>query len=99
MFIRADFEEARRKSSETMAQDLDLRKRALDLTLDIGRQGYVHQWTWLNLPIIQLPPDVLMLQEIVWETKPDFVIETGIAWGGSVLFYASLCQLLGKGEV
>jgi cephalosporin hydroxylase len=46
-----------------------------------------------------LPSDILATQEIIWKSKPDLIIETGIAWGGSVVLYASLLQLIGKGEV
>ena len=51
------------------------------------------------MPIIQLPPDIVAVQEVIWHTKPDIIIETGVAWGGSIVFYASLLQLIGKGMV
>ena len=51
------------------------------------------------MPIIQLPADVMATQEVIWATKPDFIIETGVARGGSVLFMASILELIGKGEV
>ena len=76
-----------------------MRKLSLDFVVDSDKHGYGYQWTWLGLPFIQMPQDILVTQEIIWETKPDVIIETGIAWGGSVVFYASLLQLLGKGEV
>jgi len=67
--------------------------------VESDKYGYGYQWTWLGLPIIQMPQDILVTQEIIWQTKPDVVIETGIAWGGSVALYASLLQLIGKGTV
>lgn len=99
MFDRPAFEKEKQQHAEEMAKDTGLRKRALDLVLAADRHGFFHQWCWLGMPIIQLPTDMCLIQEIVWTTKPDVIIETGIAWGGSLVFYASLLQLLGKGEV
>jgi cephalosporin hydroxylase len=60
---------------------------------------YVYSFTWLGLPIIQLPEDMLRIQEVIFKVKPDVIIETGIAHGGSLIFYASLCKAMGKGRV
>jgi cephalosporin hydroxylase len=99
MFDRSQFEADRIKQEAGLADAAELRKRAHNLMLDMLQLGYAHQWDWLGTPMLQLPTDLMILQQIVWETKPDLIIETGIAWGGSVVFYASLCQLLGKGQV
>lgn len=60
---------------------------------------YSYHFTWLGRPIIQYPQDIIALQEIIWHTKPDLIIETGIARGGSLIFFASILELLGNGEV
>lgn len=60
---------------------------------------YVYSFTWMGRPIIQLPDDALRMQELVYRVKPDVIIETGIAHGGSLIFYASLCKMIGKGRV
>jgi len=60
---------------------------------------YSYTFTWLGRPIIQLPEDLLRLQEVIYTVKPDVIIETGIAHGGSLIFHASLCKVLGKGRV
>ncbi len=60
---------------------------------------YSYHFTWLGRPIIQYPQDIMALQEIIWKVKPDLIIETGIARGGSLMFSASILQLLGKGKV
>src|SRR6266516_3838603 len=63
------------------------------------RSGYSYNFTWMGRPIIQYPQDMIAMQEIIWEVKPDLIIETGIAHGGSLIYYASLLELIGKGEV
>ena len=60
---------------------------------------YVYGFTWLGRPIIQLPDDMIRLQEVIYAIRPDVIIETGIAHGGSLVFSASLCQMMGKGRV
>lgn len=58
---------------------------------------YTYNFKWLGRPIIQMPQDIIGLQEIIWEVKPDLIIETGIAHGGSLIFSASMLALLGSG--
>jgi len=60
---------------------------------------YSYTFTWLGQPLLQLPEDVLRIQEVVYRIKPDVIIETGVAHGGSLILYASLCKLMGKGRV
>ena len=60
---------------------------------------YVYSFTWLGRPIIQLPEDMIRLQEVIYTVAPDVIIETGVAHGGSLVFYASLCKAMGKGRV
>jgi cephalosporin hydroxylase len=99
MFIREDLETDKRKNARAQSQDQALRDVARDFIIRSDKYGYGYQWTWLGLPIIQMPQDIVLTQEIIWETKPDLIIETGIAWGGSVALYASMLQLIGKGKV
>lgn len=61
-------------------------------------QKFSYEFTWLGIPIIQLPEDILLLQELVWKVRPDVVIECGVAHGGALVLYASLLELLGKGK-
>ncbi|MBZ0185981.1 MAG: cephalosporin hydroxylase family protein, partial [Candidatus Obscuribacterales bacterium] len=60
---------------------------------------YSYGFTWLGRPIIQIPEDMIRAQEIIYRVKPDVIVETGIAHGGSLIFYASLCKLIGKGRI
>jgi len=57
---------------------------------------YSYNFTWLGRPIIQYPQDIIAMQEIIWKVKPDIIIETGIAHGGSLIFYASVLELIGE---
>lgn len=60
---------------------------------------YVYQFTWLGRPIIQMPEDMIRIQEVIYRLRPDVIVETGVAHGGSLIYYASLCQLLQKGRI
>src|SRR5579872_1557967 len=60
---------------------------------------YSYNFSWMGRPIIQYPQDMIAMQELIWEIRPDLIIETGIAHGGSLIFYASLFELIGHGEV
>jgi cephalosporin hydroxylase len=64
-----------------------------------NQHKYSYHFEWLGRPIIQYPQDVMAMQEIVWRVQPDLIVETGVAHGGSLILYASLLALLGKGEV
>ena len=60
---------------------------------------HAYTFSWLGRPIIQLPEDMVRAQEAIYNVKPDLIIETGIAHGGSLIFYASLCKAMGCGRV
>jgi cephalosporin hydroxylase len=60
---------------------------------------YVYSFTWLGRPIIQLPEDMIRIQELLFNLKPDIIIETGVAHGGSIIFYATICKAIEKGRV
>lgn len=60
---------------------------------------YSYNFSWMGRPIIQYPQDMIAMQELIWEIKPDLIIETGIAHGGSLIYYASILELIGNGEV
>ncbi len=62
-------------------------------------QKYEYSFTWMGRPIIQLPEDMIRAQEVIYRLKPDTIVETGVAHGGSLIFYAGLCKLMGKGRV
>jgi len=75
-------------------------ERLSQLWLKVGwNQKYTYTFSWLGRPIIQLPDDMIRLQEVIYRVKPDVILETGIAHGGSLIYSASLCQAIGKGRV
>jgi cephalosporin hydroxylase len=63
------------------------------------QQKVSYEVTWLGIPIIQTPEDILMMQELIWKVRPDVVIECGVAHGGALMLYASILELIGKGHV
>ena len=82
-----------------MNEDVDLKKISQKFYAKSAKYEYSYHFSWLGRPIIQYPQDLVALQEIIWSTKPDLIIETGIARGGSLIFSASILEMIGKGEV
>ena len=71
-----------------------------DLWLKVGwNQKHSYTFTWMGIPVIQEPEDLVRMQELIYSLRPDAIVETGIAHGGSLIFYASLLRTLGKGRV
>jgi len=75
-------------------ESLQRASRELFEQIGIGKANYVYNFFWLGVPIIQIPQDLQALQEIIWEVKPDLIIETGIAWGGTLIHSASMLAIL-----
>jgi len=78
---------------------LDLEKVGLQWTKVAEENRLSYEIDWLGVPVIQTPEDLILVQELIFKVKPDFIIESGIAHGGSLIYYASLMELLGKGKV
>jgi cephalosporin hydroxylase len=71
-----------------------------DAWLRVGwDQKYVYSFTWLGRPVIQLPEDLMRVQEVIASVRPDVIVETGVAHGGSLVFYATLCKAMDRGRV
>jgi len=96
---REQFAQKNREMVKAMAGNPELCQRSRGWFDASFRMEYPYHFRWLGVPIIQYPQDIVAMQELVWEIKPDLIIETGIARGGSLILYASLQQLIGKGEV
>jgi cephalosporin hydroxylase len=78
-----------------MATNPKVQQLAHDLFLESCRYNYSYNFTWLGRPVIQYPQDLFAMQEILWEVKPELIIETGVAHGGSLVFYSSILELIG----
>lgn len=87
------------KCIREMAEDKELQQTVQKLYTSFVKYKYSYNFTWLGRPIIQYPQDIIAAQELIYATQPDLVIETGVAHGGSLILYASILELLGKGEV
>lgn len=96
---RQEFEEGKQRQSVALGRDPEVFRQSLDLVTALDRYDYSYLWSWMGVPIIQMPADVMATQEVIWSTRPDVIIETGVARGGSVLFMASLLEMIGKGKV
>jgi len=89
------FSEECRENAARMAKDPEIRQKTLDWISAQAHHRYTYNFTWLGRPIIQFPQDILAVQELIWRIKPEIIIETGIAHGGSLIFYASMLELIG----
>ncbi|WP_397449103.1 cephalosporin hydroxylase family protein [Pseudomonas sp. NA-150] len=97
--ITQAFEAECEKEISAQGQDEKLKGLARDFFNESAKHKYSYHFSWMGRPIIQLPQDMMAMQEIIWQVKPDLVIECGIAHGGSIIYYASLLELQGHGEV
>ena len=77
-----------------LREDPAVRQATLDWINAIAPHNYTYNFTWLGRPVIQFPQDLAALQEIIWDTRPNLIVETGIAHGGSLIFHASMLRLL-----
>lgn len=83
------------ESIAKMGQDTSLKEITQDWFLATCQHKYSYNFTWMGRPIIQYPQDMIAMQEVIWQVKPDLIIETGIAHGGSLIYYASLLEMIG----
>lgn len=89
-----DFKKEKEKRIAAFSSNKELKQISFDWLYASGMHHYAYNFSWFDRPIIQLPQDILAIQEIIWQVKPDIIIETGIAHGGSLIFNASMLALL-----
>ena len=93
------FEKRNVRFVKNMSKDYRLKNLTRSWFLNSLKHEYSYHFSWLGRSIIQYPQDMIALQEIIWRVKPDLIIETGIAHGGSLIFSASILEVLGHGKV
>ena len=93
------FREEVQHNIKGLKQDQALKALTRQWVHDSIPHRYTYNFSWMGRPIIQFPQDMVAMQEIIWKTKPDLVIEAGVAHGGSIIYYASLLEMMGHGEV
>lgn len=94
-----EFENERLQRMKEQGKNVSLNKAARLFNKKSLLSHYSYNFSWLGRPIFQYPQDIVAMQEIIWEVKPDLVIETGVAHGGGLILYASILELIGKGQV
>jgi cephalosporin hydroxylase len=93
------FVEEREQRIKGYADNKTLQTAARQFNNASNSVQYSYNFSWMGRPVIQYPQDMMAMQEIIWDIQPDLIIETGIAHGGSLIYYASLLELIGNGEV
>ena len=96
---RQEFEDKKREQAIALGQDATALAQSFRMYETLNEYDYSYLWSWMGVPIIQMPADIMATQEVIWMTRPDVIIECGVARGGSVLFLASMLELLGNGKV
>lgn len=96
---RAEFEKTKIAQSLALGKDKAIFEKSSKMFDELNTFDYSYLWSWMGVPIIQMPADIMATQEVIWDTRPDVIIECGVARGGSVLFMASMLELLGNGKV
>ena len=89
------FDERNQSTTANMNRDPAMKQATREWFIRSSKYEYSYHFTWMGRPIIQFPQDIIALQEIIWRVQPDLIIETGIARGGSLIFYASMLELIG----
>lgn len=96
---KEEFLQINEKAAREMSLDKGLQSKALEVLVEADRHRWVHQNTWMGEPLLNLPQDMFAIQDIIWRTRPEFIIEVGVAWGGGLLFEATLLEMLGGKKV
>ena len=90
------FNKEKEDSIKLQGNDKFLAKLGVDFLVKTAPTKYSYHFSWMGRPIIALPQDMIAMQEIIWKIRPDLIIETGVAHGGSIVYYASLLELIGE---
>ena len=94
-----EFLKINEQAAREMSMDKGLQSKALEVLVEADRHRWVHQNTWMGEPLRNLQQDMFAIQDIIWRSRPEFIIEVGVAWGGGMLFEAMLLEILGGQKV
>jgi len=94
MYTRNEFQLMRIEQAEKMKNDKALQADSLSVLSQADKYNWIHQANWFGEPILELPQDMFAIQEIIFKTKPKYIIELGVAWGGSLLFYSTIMEAM-----
>jgi cephalosporin hydroxylase len=94
-----DYQQEKKDRIARFGSDAEFRALSNQWRAMALERKYMNNFSWLGRPLIQLPMDAMALQEIIWTVKPELVIETGVAHGGSLVLSASMLEMIGHGSV
>jgi cephalosporin hydroxylase len=90
------FNSEKTENIKNLGKQDDLKEVSNEFIIKSASNKYSYNFSWMGRPIIAFPQDMIAMQELIWEVQPDLIIETGVAHGGSIVYYASLLELIGK---
>lgn len=93
------FKQEVKENIKELGRDQEIKEITKSWVKKSFEHKYSYNFRWMDRPIIQYPQDIVMMQELIYQVKPDLIIETGIAHGGSLILYASILELIGSGKV
>ena len=99
MYTREEYEDLRHANASEMAANKELQIKAVSLLREAQEYNWIQQTTWFGEPALQLPQDMFAFQEIIFKSRPKIIVEVGVAWGGALLFYATLMSCLGGDRI
>lgn len=90
------FNTEKAENIKAQGEDKSLTDLGLNFLVQTAHKKYSYNFSWMGRPIIAFPQDMIAMQELIWDVKPDLIVETGVAHGGSIIYYASLLELIGN---
>ena len=99
IFSRQEFDNHLSAKGIEQARDAELSRKAIDLLVDADKHDWIHQTSWFGEPPETYQKTLIAFQQIIYSNKPDFFVEVGVAWAGSILMYATIMEALNHGVV
>ena len=99
IYTRQEFENHLKAQAQKQYENQELAKQALDVFVEADKHDWIHQTRWFGEPALQTAEDMMIMQDIIFRTRPDFFIEVGTAWSGSLLMYATIMNAMNHGHI